>query len=53
LERLKDFGTLADLSGQEAAPTTAITHMATQERQDAKLVNWMKQVSDQEHGTAK
>jgi len=32
-----------------AAPTTAMTHIAIQERLDGKTVDWMEQVSDEEY----
>jgi quercetin dioxygenase-like cupin family protein len=31
-----------------ATPTTAMTHIAIQERLDGKAVDWMEQVSDQQ-----
>lgn len=33
-----------------AAPETAMTHMALQEVQDGKVVDWMEQVSDRQYG---
>ena len=33
-----------------AAPTTAMTHIAIQERLDGKAVDWMEQVSDEQYG---
>ena len=33
-----------------AAPTTALTHIAMQERLDGKTVEWMEKVSDEEYG---
>ena len=33
-----------------ASPTTAMTHIATQEQFDAKVVDWMEQVSDEQYG---
>jgi quercetin dioxygenase-like cupin family protein len=33
-----------------AAPTTAVTHIATQEGLDGKVVDWMEKVSDQQYG---
>jgi hypothetical protein len=33
-----------------AAPTTAMTHIAIQERLDGKVVDWMEQVSDEQYG---
>ena len=33
-----------------AAPTTAMTHIAIQEQQDGKTVDWMEQVSDEQYG---
>lgn len=33
-----------------AGPDTAMTHMALQEVQDGKVVDWMEQVSDQQYG---
>jgi quercetin dioxygenase-like cupin family protein len=33
-----------------AAPTTALTHIATQEALDGKVVDWMEKVSDQQYG---
>jgi quercetin dioxygenase-like cupin family protein len=35
-----------------AAPTTAMTHIATQEQLDGKVVDWMEQVSDAQYGQA-
>ena len=32
-----------------AAPTTAMTHFAIQERLDGKAVDWMEQVSDEQY----
>lgn len=32
-----------------ATPTTAMTHIAIQERLDGKTVNWMEQVSDEQY----
>ena len=32
-----------------AAPTTAMTHIAIQEQQDGKAVDWMEQVSDEQY----
>jgi quercetin dioxygenase-like cupin family protein len=32
-----------------ATPTTAMTHIAIQERLDGKVVDWMEQVSDQQY----
>jgi quercetin dioxygenase-like cupin family protein len=33
-----------------AAPTTAMTHIAIQEKLDGKAVDWMEQVSDAQYG---
>ena len=33
-----------------ASPTTAMTHIALQERLDGKVVDWMEQVSDEQYG---
>jgi quercetin dioxygenase-like cupin family protein len=33
-----------------AAPTTAMTHIALQERLDGKAVEWMEKVSDEQYG---
>lgn len=33
-----------------AAPTTAMTHIAIQERLNGKTVDWMEKVSDEEYG---
>jgi quercetin dioxygenase-like cupin family protein len=33
-----------------AAPTTAITHIAIQERLDGRVVDWMEPVSDAQYG---
>ena len=35
-----------------AAPTTAMTHIAVQEQQDGKMVEWMEHVSDEQYLTA-
>jgi hypothetical protein len=32
-----------------ATPTTAMTHIATQEQLNGKLVDWMEKVSDQQY----
>jgi quercetin dioxygenase-like cupin family protein len=32
-----------------AAPTTAMTHIAIQERLDGKVVNWMEHVTDEQY----
>jgi quercetin dioxygenase-like cupin family protein len=32
-----------------AAPTTAMTHIAMQEQQDAKVVDWLEPVSDEQY----
>ncbi len=34
---------------QGAAPNTAMTHLAIQEKLDGKTVNWLEQVSDQQY----
>ena len=34
-----------------AAPTTAMTHIAIQERKDGKVVDWMEKVTDEEYGS--
>ena len=33
-----------------AAPTTAMTHIAIQEKLDGKTVDWIEPVSDEQHG---
>ena len=33
-----------------AAPTTAMTHIALQEKLDGKVVDWMEHVSDEQYG---
>ena len=33
-----------------ATPTTAMTHIAIQERLDGKTVDWMEKVSDEQYG---
>jgi quercetin dioxygenase-like cupin family protein len=33
-----------------ASPTTAMTHVAIQERLDGKTVDWMEKVSDEQYG---
>ena len=33
-----------------ATPTTAMTHLAIQERLDGKTVDWMEKVSDEQYG---
>ena len=35
-----------------ATPTTAMTHMAIQERKDGKMVDWMEHVSDEQYRKA-
>src|SRR5579864_717384 len=32
-----------------AAPTTAMTHIAIQEKKDGKVVDWLEQVSDEQY----
>ena len=32
-----------------ATPTTAMTHIAIQEKLDGKVVDWMEQVSDEQY----
>jgi hypothetical protein len=32
-----------------AAPTTAMTHIAIQEKKDGKVVDWMEHVSDEQY----
>jgi quercetin dioxygenase-like cupin family protein len=32
-----------------ATPTTAMAHIAIQERQDGRVVDWMEQVSDEQY----
>ena len=32
-----------------ATPTTAMTHIAIQEKMDGKVVDWMEQVSDEQY----
>jgi quercetin dioxygenase-like cupin family protein len=34
-----------------AAPTTAMTHLAIQERLDGKTADWLEQVDDDQYGT--
>jgi quercetin dioxygenase-like cupin family protein len=36
-----------------AAPTTAMTHIAIQEKKEGKVVDWMEHVSDEQYGAAK
>jgi quercetin dioxygenase-like cupin family protein len=33
-----------------AAPTTAMTHIAIQERLDGRMVDWLEQVTDEQYG---
>jgi quercetin dioxygenase-like cupin family protein len=33
-----------------ASPTTAMTHIAIQERQDGKAADWMEKVTDEQYG---
>ncbi|SFD14833.1 hypothetical protein [Massilia yuzhufengensis] len=33
-----------------ASPTSAMTHMAIQEQQEGKVVEWMEKVSDEQYG---
>ena len=33
-----------------AAPTTAVTHIAIQEKKDGKVVDWMEHVTDEQYG---
>ena len=37
---------------QRAAPTTAMSHIAIQERLDGKVVDWMEHVTDEQYGGA-
>jgi quercetin dioxygenase-like cupin family protein len=36
-----------------AAPTTAMTHIAIQEKKDGKVVDWMEHVSDEQYDARK
>jgi quercetin dioxygenase-like cupin family protein len=36
-----------------AAPTTAMTHIAIQENQNGKVVDWMEKVTDEQYKTGK
>ncbi len=36
-----------------AAPTTAMTHIAIQEKKDGKVVDWMEKVSDEQNQTGR
>ena len=36
-----------------ATATTAMTHIAIQEKKDGKVVDWMEQVSDEQYGSGK
>jgi hypothetical protein len=36
-----------------AAPTTAMTHIAVQEKKEGKVVDWMEQVSEEQYRAAK
>jgi quercetin dioxygenase-like cupin family protein len=36
-----------------ARPTTAMTHIAIQEKLDGKVVEWMEQVSDEQYRAGK
>ncbi len=36
-----------------ATPTTAMTHIAIQEKKDGKVVDWMEQVSDEQYRSGK
>jgi quercetin dioxygenase-like cupin family protein len=36
-----------------ATPTTAMTHMAVQERLDGKTVEWLEKVTDEQYGSAR
>jgi quercetin dioxygenase-like cupin family protein len=38
---------------QNAAPTTAMTHIAIQEALNGKVVEWMEHVTDEEYQTKK
>ena len=39
----------AEKSWHGATPTTAVTHIAIQEQQGGKAVDWMEQVSDEQY----
>jgi quercetin dioxygenase-like cupin family protein len=36
-----------------ATPTTAMMHIAIQEKKDGKVVDWMEQVSDEQYRARK
>ena len=44
--RLRRFG---EVTWCGATPTTAMTHIAIQEKLDGKVVDWMEQVSDEQY----
>ena len=39
----------AEKHWHEATPTTAITHIAIQEKKDGKVVDWMEKVTDEQY----
>jgi hypothetical protein len=43
----------AKSTGMVPAPTTAMTHIAIQERKDGKVVDWMEHVTDEQSRPAK
>jgi hypothetical protein len=40
---------LREAPSARAAPTTAMTHIAIQEKKDGEVVDWMEQVSDEQY----
>jgi quercetin dioxygenase-like cupin family protein len=54
IEEIRPGDVIAFAPGEKhwhgATPTTAMTHIAIQERLDGKTVDWMEQVSDEQYG---
>ena len=40
-------------TSMEPTPTTAMTHIAIQEKKDGKAVDWMEHVTDEQYRAAK
>src|SRR5438552_13905743 len=53
IEEIRPGDVISFAPGEEhwhgAAPTTAMTHIASQEQQGGKAVEWMEQVSDEQY----
>ena len=53
IEEIRPGDVVSILPGEKhwhgAAPTTAMTHIAIQERLDGKIADWMEKVSDEQY----